>query len=1732
MQYNDVPTSAFGMRFGHGLTYGNRMPDDVTAGGGWMSNQPHLILTTIPCPPPQSAPPGTQNLSWFKAQARITFGPGQGIVFESNPYVLQNVPMLHAVEGGSYPTAPVHFSPIYGAMGSLKVSKGNFVYFNINDHTSWTFAPADGFQSLYLPIRRVGRGGQLINIKLTGWGDPDVVKITNPNDDPSETLRYVYDDTELLHSCTLLRTVGGVTTPVRRALYTWYQEGDLHGNPGDLKTVTRQVYSGGRWVGKDTRYCRYYLAGESGGYQHGLKYLLEPQAFADFRADHAVADPFTASDEIVAQYADYYFEYDYLQRATLETVSGGLATYTYAYFDNPQSGSEWMRKTVEQLPNGTQNIVYTNNLGQVVLMDHAGQVNYRRFDERGRAIFEAEPTAVQSYSEGSQDLGVVLNTQDGLVRTYDYAEVADGSGSTTMAVSVQQGSSGAPILQRATVTLQQTAPNGQVIRVPAQRTLQADEQGQQPLPTTLAYQYWPKTCQPQSRVATLPVVSTDQNGPGTAATVQQAYDIFGRTNWSMDERGFITYRQRDPTTGAVTQLIRDVDGSQLAFPSGWSTPAGGGLHLVSDFQIDPLGRVTQALGPEHTAIVSTDGTQAATVRSATWTVYDDAHHEVRSAQGYLDRVDGSYTLVNPVTIIKRDAAGRQIQSIQAVRSSTAGPLTAADVFPQSSYCRWTVNSYANNRLRWARVYHTIPAEGTGLRGVNYDQTDYGYDFAGRQNRVKSPGGTITRTLFDSFDNAVAIYVGTNDKGATDADPTGGGIRPNNMVLVTENEYDAGCCRGSGNLTQVTQWVDANTSRVTNYGYDWQNRRVVVEGEEGFYQKLYYDNLGNNIRTEQYDGGPTGNLIALSETAYDALGRVYQQTTYGVDPATGAIGNALTANTWYDLAGNVIKQQPAGSQGFTKTAYDSLGRVVATYSAFNTAETTWEDASSVADDTILQQTENLYDAAGNLVAVTNRARVHTATDDQLGELQTLTGADPKARVSYLAIYYDGIGRTIAMADYGTHGNSELERPDDVPRSCETLLISSLAYNDRGESFSATNPAGRESQTQFDDAGRTVVQIQNYVTGTADPATPDQDVTVLYSYTPDGNLATLTAVNGGTGNQVTQYAYGTTLSDSSVARSDLLRAVIYPDSDNTAKPLGNGPSGVYDRVEYTYNRQSQIVTGEDQNATAHTYSYDGLGRQVQDCVVALGTGVDSAVFRIAQAYEVRGLLQGLTSYDSASIGSGNVVNDVRLVYNSFGQLVADYQEHEGAVSTATTPSVGYTYADGSAGTVRRAGVVYPNGRVVNYQYADGIDDAFDRITAIVDGDSASAPPLAQYARLGVNQFVQVDSPEPSLRYDLAFGTGDDPYAGVDQFGRIVDLRWWNPSTGQDVERIQHGYDLAGNRLWRQNPVAAAMGMNVDELYTYDGVNQLKTFARGQLASGQSAIAADTETFAQDWSLDPTGNWSELQQDSDGSGDWDLDQPRTHNAVNEITAFGATAGPQWASPAYDLAGNMTGLPQPASPGDGFVCTYDAWNRLVTVANATSGETVARYQYDGRGYRTVAQTFASGVLNEARNFYYSDQWQVLEEAPAGCARIGNSYGACVTWTTWCFVTATPPAMARSTSGSTPCKTRTGTSRRSSPHPPVLPPSVINTRPTANRRSSRECLPGAPRPCTRPTPSIAATVGMRLPNHTWFATAPFGPTSAAGIAEIRSRTFPRSGTSEFGGSIAMRTMPMPVAVR
>jgi RHS repeat-associated protein len=888
-----------------------------------------------------------------------------------------------------------------------------------------------------------------------------------------------------------------------------------------------------------------------------------------------------------------------------------------------------------------------------------------------------------------------------------------------------------------------------------------------------------------------------------------------------------------------------------------------------------------------------------------------------------------------------------------------------------------------------RVYKLIPTSGSGVSGTNYNETDFGLDVMKRRNRVVTPGGTITRTVFDARNNPTQVWAGTNDTGATDSDPSGGGAPGNNMVQVTANLYDNGLAGGDNNLTQVTQYVDATAARVTTLLYDWRDRRIATDGEVDFYEQRCYDNLDRVIRTDRRDTTATGNLVGRSTTAYDDRGRVYQTVRYAVDPTTGIVGNALTNNTWYDAAGNVLKSQPAGSQSFTKSVYDGVGRVTTQYTGYNLTDSSYANASSVATDTILEQVETSYDAASNVIQVSTRQRYHNATG--VGPLGSPSSAQPLARVTYTASWQDSLGRVAATADYGTNGGTALVRPATIPPRSDTCLVTSTAYDNAGQVQTTTDPAGMTTCFSYDAAGREVQRILNCqtlsssssassgssasssssgVTGPC-PASDDTNVTVLTAYNPDGNVSSVTAVNAATGNQVTQYTYGTTLFSSGIASSLLKVAEVYPDS-----------VGGSDQVSFTYNRQGEVTRVTDQNGTVHSYSYDLLGRRTQDRVTTLGAGVDGAVLRIATAYEVRGMVSGVTSYDNATVGAGNVVNDVQLTYNAFGQLTADYQSHTGAVVIGTTPVCQYAYADGSANTIRPTSMTYPNGRLLNYSYgsAGGMADALSRIASLVDNDGATH--LANYSYLGQGYIVELSEPRPALLYTLV-GTagGNDPdtgdiYRGLDRFGRVKDLEWYNQTTASDVERIQHGYDRAGNRLYRREPVDA--GNAHDELYDYDGLYRLKDMRRGTLNVLKTAISP--AMFEQCWGLDSTGNWQSFRQDDDGNGVWDLMQGRVSNPVNEIAQITNSVGSNWVTPVYDGAGNMTTMPQPAAPASSYTAVYDAWNRLVSLS--AGGSQVASYRYDGLKLRVVKQSYSGGMPRETRHYYYSSGWQVLEES------------------------------------------------------------------------------------------------------------------------------------------------------
>jgi len=193
------------------------------------------------------------------------------------------------------------------------------------------------------------------------------------------------------------------------------------------------------------------------------------------------------------------------------------------------------------------------------------------------------------------------------------------------------------------------------------------------------------------------------------------------------------------------------------------------------------------------------------------------------------------------------------------------------------------------------------------------------------------------------------------------------------------------------------------------------------------------------------------------------------------------------------------------------------------------------------------------------------------------------------------------------------------------------------------------------------------------------------------------------------------------------------------------------------------------------------------------------------------------------------------------------------------------------------------------------------------------------------------------------------------GIDIFGRIVDQKWLNyTGTPTTLDEFTYGYDLDSNRQWKQNTVGTAL----DEYYTYDQLNRLTDMQRGTLNDSYTGITG-TPVNEQNWTLDPTGNWTGFIDSVSGTAD--LNQGRTANTVNEITDITASEGtPVWVTPAYDAAGNTITFPQPADPTVAYNASYDAWNRMVIVTDGD--DTVAAYVYDGRN-RRITQTNETGT-------------------------------------------------------------------------------------------------------------------------------------------------------------------------
>jgi hypothetical protein len=357
-----------------------------------------------------------------------------------------------------------------------------------------------------------------------------------------------------------------------------------------------------------------------------------------------------------------------VQRSSTVGASTITESYLYSYLggEDPNAGllsgvilrqkvdgGSWTTLQQVEYTYYTGSETYGGNLGDLMTAvvkdgdDVTLTTTYYRYNDSGRLVLEDSPSAVTGYDDGYPDLlhdnegdYEYLSNDSGLLTVYEYYTSTTATESTAggvegyqLSVAVQQGKEGTPILQSETEYFSRSG-GGSTIYPVATETRYRNDNGTGAQATSYSYTWHTGTVQMASLTVTKPVITSQQNGPGTADVEITIFDSAGRTTWQKDAGGFfrrpagnnfpvpasggckspgvspgvrgrlfpagrLTYTAYDETSGTVVKTIVDVDTTQTSdftdLPSGWSTPTGGGLHLLTKYVVDDQGRTTEII---------------------------------------------------------------------------------------------------------------------------------------------------------------------------------------------------------------------------------------------------------------------------------------------------------------------------------------------------------------------------------------------------------------------------------------------------------------------------------------------------------------------------------------------------------------------------------------------------------------------------------------------------------------------------------------------------------------------------------------------------------------------------------------------------------------------------------------------------------------------------------------------------------------------------------------------------------------------------------------------------------------------------------------------------------------------------------------------------------------------------------------------------------------------------------
>jgi RHS repeat-associated protein len=1432
-----------------------------------------------------------------------------------------------------------------------------------------------------------------------------------------ESVVFTYNSSGFLTGASYRRptTVGGTPVEYASIAYAYYGSGDSNGSTTDIQKAT--WYIGSSAVG--TLYFRYYTGQSDSEPAHFLKSVFSGRAQVVLQAAYPSTWSTTASDSAVAPYADLQITYNsdgsvyqYVTDgsgaydATLMTVGTGQGTFTYTFESLFTDGTISSPAAIETItaPNGEVVTVYSNVGGEVLIRDiwngvtGSGRLDWVTaygYDDSARLVAVAQPSAVTwSSSPGSSDYVddstlnnyYAVSTTSGLVNITDYYNAGDTGGSANFVkdVGVEQGDdpSSLAITEAYTYAINTT---GGYSATELATTSDYYTSGGTPSVTSYAYTFASGQLGPASITETDQAVSATNNGTGTSSVTSTLLDGFGRIAWTQDASGYISGFSYDDPTNSITQIWEDATGTAVNSATGWTSHSSG-LNLKTTFVLDAVGRTTMETDPKYQGLSNNN-------TFVTYTVYEDAAHEVRTYSGWNLGTAGA-TGIAPIEVSRQDWANNYDETLTMsatpATNTTNGTPTGAEAIADIQSLNRVQYNLAGQAIESDRYFalgtFTYTTNVTiGSVGTNFYATTYGFDSTGQVDRVTAPTGTMTVSNHDTLGRTTSTQVGTSWA---------------NLTITDVEQYDNGGS-GDSNLTEQVTYTDyvsgvanASTARAEVYAYDYRDRlvweksgallstglgagifdldptREVNTGTNWYTQQAIsrplslftYDNLDDTLEVDTYDGdgvstGTTpdsSELTGKTTTAYDEDGRAFSTSAYSVDPSTGDVGNALTTSEWYDPRGLVFKATAPNGVG-VMYVYDGVGRKTDEYDVLPSDVT---GTAGLAGSTVLQQTDLTYDANSNVILTVTKQRFDDQTGSQVGALgnPASTGTTPKARVSYVEDFYDNLDRLSAEANLGALGTNVATATTVIPTGSSTVLLTTYAYNAAGELQDVVNPNGIDTHTVYDLAGRTTDTYQNYnATGTASGTV---NVHTGYTYDGDDNVTEQIAYNPGGVNQTTAFVYGVgSGSGSGIFSNDLISTIKYPDPTT-------GVTSTYSSQQetYVYNVAGEKIQFNDRNGTTHQYAYDSLGRPTADRATTTGSGVAGAGSGAAQAvtytYSKAGQIATVNTFSNTILNNltsdTDLLTRVQMTYDGFGNLIEE-DEPNG--------SVYYSFTDGTDNTSRETEMTYDyEDLTLQYGASGSIDDQLSRVSevdgAALSGDGSVA--LESYSYLGLDTLVaKTRSEYPEYDSGLSYisngavGDAGDKYVGLDRFGRVANQDW--TANGSALDELTYTYDRDSNVIGMQNVLSSANS----QYYAYDGLDRLTSFWRGGTAtfSGNTVAVTGTTSASESWNLDAQDNWGTFTFGGTAVA-------RGSNAQNQITSIGGS------SLTYDNDGNET------EDQHGDTMVYDAWGYLVSW-QAPSADAIT-YSYDGLGQK-VSTTNDAGTTT----YLYSPSGQTLMEAP-----------------------------------------------------------------------------------------------------------------------------------------------------